>query len=394
MLRKPGGCDQAIAIRFTAFDRARTFIILLVLLYHSVGNYTYFGTGGDKMRWLGFDLVALFTDGFFMACMFLISGLFVWGGLTREGPAAFLRGHAWRLGVPYLLSVFVLVPIAYYPTFLHYHWPGTTDFNFFHFWWRMLTVGPWPSGPAWFLWVLLALDMAAAAVWLAVPRMIEALGSLIFSARNRPVSVFAVFLAISVTAYVPMHLAFGGGSWLELSHFPLPIQTSRILLYAAYFFVGVGVGSVGLRAGILAENCELARRWPVWLGAALACYGALLALVYIQHNWLADSGSPPLVWNAFYGLAFAMFCAAMTFTVLAVFQHFAESKWRLLDALQPASYGIYLLHYIFITWLQYALYDAAFPAGVKFAIVFAGTLAASWPLAVMLRKIPVLARMI
>jgi surface polysaccharide O-acyltransferase-like enzyme len=179
-----------------------------------------------------------------------------------------------------------------------------------------------------------------------------------------------------------------------LSHFPLPIQTSRILLYAAYFFVGVGVGSVGLRVGIIAENCELARCWPVWLGAALVCYGALLVLVYIQHNWLADPGSPPLAWNAGYGLAFAMFSAAMTFTVFAVFQHFAEARWPLLDALQPSSYGIYLVHYMFITWLQYAVYDASFPAGVKFAIVFAGTLAASWTLAAMLRKIPILARMI
>ena len=191
-----------------------------------------------------------------------------------------------------------------------------------------------------------------------------------------------------------MHLAFGGGSWLELSHFPLPIQTSRILLYAAYFFVGVGVGSVGLRAGILAENCELARRWPVWLGAALACFGALLALVYIQHNWLADSNSPPPVWNAGYGLAFAMFSAAMTFTVLAVFQHFAERKWRLLDALQPSSYGIYLVHYIFIMWLQYAVFDYPLSAGVKFAIVFAGTLSLSWALVAALRKIPFVARMI
>jgi peptidoglycan/LPS O-acetylase OafA/YrhL len=393
MLRKTDESDQVTGVRFAAFDRARTFIILLVVLYHSVVNYRYFGDG-DSMRWLGFDLIALFTDSFFMACMFLISGLFVWDRLTGKGTAAFLRGHAWRLGVPYLVSVFVLVPIAYYPTFLRYHWPGTTDFNFLHFWWRTLTVGPWPSGPAWFLWVLLAFDVAAAAVWLVAPRAIQALGGLIFSARHRPMSVFAVFLAISIVVYLPMHLAFGGGSWLELSHFPLPIQTSRILLYAAYFFIGVGVGSINLKAGILAENCELGRCWPVWLGFALACYGAILALVYIQHNGLADPGSPPLAWNAFYGLAFAMFCAAMTFTVFAVFQHFAEARWPLLDALQPSSYGIYLVHYMFIIWLQYAVFDAWFPAGVKFAIVFAGTFAGSWALAVMLRKIPLVARMI
>src|SRR3954468_23303045 len=117
MLRKPDGSDQsAIAgARIAAFDRARTFVILLVLLYHSVINYTYFGHG-DRMRWLGFDLVVLFTDSFFMAFMFLVSGLFVYGSLTRKGPGAFLRGRLWRLGLPFLISIFVLMPVAYYPT--------------------------------------------------------------------------------------------------------------------------------------------------------------------------------------------------------------------------------------------------------------------------------------
>jgi len=181
MLRKPDEIDQAIMApaRIVPLDRARTFIILLVLLHHSVINYTWFGHG-DPMRWLGFDLVVLFNDSFFMASMFFISGLFVRDSLMRKGSAIFLRDRAWRLGVPFLISVFVLMPIAYYPTFLRYHLPGTTDFNFLHFWWRTLTVGPWPSGPAWFLWVLLALDVIAAAVWSMAPRVIPALGQLIF----------------------------------------------------------------------------------------------------------------------------------------------------------------------------------------------------------------------
>jgi peptidoglycan/LPS O-acetylase OafA/YrhL len=393
MLRKPDGSNQTTTTRIAALDRARTFIILLVLLHHSVVNYTYFGHG-DKMRWLGFDLVVLFNDSFFMACMFLISGLFVRNSLTRKGWAIFLRDRAWRLGVPYLLSVFVLMPIAYYPTFLRYHLPGTTDFNFLHFWWHTLTVGPWPSGPAWFLWVLLALDAMAAAVWLVAPRVIQTLGWIIFSARNRPMLAFVVFLMVSIAAYLPMHLAFGDASWLEPGRFPLPIQTSRILLYAAYFFTGVGVGAVSLKAGILAENGELAKRWPVWLAFAIAFYGAIVGLVYIHHNWVADFDSPPLIWRAGYGLAFAMFSAAMTFLVPAIFLRFSEIDWRLFDALQPSAYGVYLLHYIFIIWLQYAVYDYSLPAGVKFAIVFAGTLSASWALTVLLRKIPVVARMI
>jgi len=395
MLRKPDGSDQAMTApaRMVPFDRARTFIILLVLLHHSVINYTYFGHG-DSMRWLGFDLIVLFNDSFFMAFMFFISGLFVRDSLVRKGPAIFLRDRVWRLGVPFLLSVVVLMPIAYYPTFLRYHLPGTTDFNFLHFWWRTLTVGPWPSGPAWFLWVLLALDAVAAAVWWIAPRFIPTLGQLIFSARNRAMMAFVVFLIVSTAAYLPMHLAFGDVSWLELGRFPLPIQTSRILLYTAYFFVGVGVGAINLRAGLLADSGELAKRWPVWLAFAVAFYGAILVLVYAHHNWVADFDSPPLLWKVGYGLAFAMYSAAMAFTVSAVFLRFAKFSWRLLDALQPAAYGIYLLHYIFIIWLQYAVYDYSLSAGVKFAIVFAGTLSMSWALTVILRKIPVVARMI
>ena len=73
MLQKSVTGEQATTAptRIVAFDRARTFITLLVLLHHSVVNYTHFGSG-DKARWLGFDLIVLFNDSFFMACMFLI----------------------------------------------------------------------------------------------------------------------------------------------------------------------------------------------------------------------------------------------------------------------------------------------------------------------------------
>jgi len=395
MLRDTG--ESALAAtgvaRIVAFDRARTFATLLVVIHHSVVNFTYFGNG-DRIRWLGFDLVVLFNDSFFMAFMFLISGLFVHESLTRRGAAAYLRRRAWRLGVPLLISIFVLIPIAYYASFLRYHLPGTTDFNFFHYWWRMITVGPWPSGQSWFLWVLLAFDVIAVAIWSMAPRILAAFGQLIAALCNRPMTAFAAFLIVSIVSYLPMHLAFGDGAWFEPGHYPFPIQTSRILLYPAYFFIGVGIGVVSLRAGILAENGEIAKRWPVWLALAVLFYGAILLLVYAHHNWIANFASPALWWTIAYGLAFASFSAAMAFAVPATSLRLAHASLRLLDAMQPSAYGIYLLHYVFIIWLQYVVYDPAFPAGVKAGIVFAGTLAGSWALTVLLRKIPVVARMI
>jgi len=254
MLRKPHSGERTViaAERIVPLDRARTLITLLVVLHHSVINYTYFGDA-DRMRWLGFDLIVLFNDSFFMACMFFISGLFVRGSLARRGPGNFVANRTWRLGVPFTISIFVVTPIAYYASFLRYHLPGTTDFNFFHFWWHTVTIGPWPSGSAWFLWVLLALGAIAALLWAAAPRVIETLGHLIYARRDRPTTAFVAFLIFSIIVYLPMHLIFGDSSWLEPGHYPFPIQTSRILLYAGYFFTGVGVGAVSLRAGMLAD---------------------------------------------------------------------------------------------------------------------------------------------
>src|SRR6201987_2343927 len=113
MLRKPDSSDQAVTAtaRIVAFDRARTFITLLVVLHHSVVNYTHFGNG-DKARWLGFDLVVLFNDSFFMACLVLISGLFVHQSLSNRGVSNYVGNRTWRLAIPYVLSIFVLMPVA------------------------------------------------------------------------------------------------------------------------------------------------------------------------------------------------------------------------------------------------------------------------------------------
>ena len=395
MLRKVGESDQATTMkgRIVALDRARTFITLLVVIHHSAVNFTHFGNG-DRMRWLGFDLVVLFNDSFFMAFMFLVSGLFVHDSLARHGAGGYLRRRAWRLGMPLLVSIFVLIPIAYYASFLRYHLPGTTDFNYFHYWGRMITTGPWPSGQSWFLWVLLVFDVIAAAIWMTAPKILGAFGRLIGALRSRPAIAFAAFVVVSVVSYLPLHLWFGDGAWFEPGHYPFPIQTSRILLYPAYFFTGVGIGVIGLRVGILAEDGEVERRWATWLSLAVLFFGLILLLVFAHHNWIENFAAPALWWRAAYGTVFAIFSAVMAFTVLATSLRLSRASLWLLDAMQPQAYGIFLFHYMFIIWMQYFVYDPAWPAGVKAAMVFAVTLGGSWLLTVLLRKIPLVARTI
>jgi len=65
-----------------------------------------------------------------------------------------------------------------------------------------------------------------------------------------------------------------------------------------------------------------------------------------------------------------------------------------LDALKRDAYGMYLVHYGFVVWLQYALLGAALFAVVKGAIVFAGTLLLSWGTIAAVRRIPPAAQVI
>jgi surface polysaccharide O-acyltransferase-like enzyme len=389
MLKKTDDTRLAtgVAERIVPLDRARTSITLLVVLYHSVINYTYFGIDGDRMRWIGFDGVVLFCDSFFMACMFFISGLFVHDSLARRGASNYLASRAWRLGVPWLVSIFVIMPIAYYR---YYH----TGLSFFGFYQHMVDVGPWSPGSSWFLSVLLVFDAVAVLIWIAAPRAIAALGLRLAWLADRPLTVFAAFLAASILIYLPLHMIFGDSSWLTAGHYPLVIQTSRILLYVGYFLAGVVVGAAGLNRGLIAEDGEFAERWSLWLAVALAFYGAIIALVYVHHSGLIELRTPPLWWQTAYGLAFVLFGAAMTFTLPAIFLRLARSRVPLLDAMQPSAYGIYLLHFIPLLWLQYILAEPPLPAFVKFLIVFAGTLSVSWGATLLLRRIPAVGRTI
>src|SRR6195256_5705110 len=99
--------------RNASIDRTRTFLTLVVLLHHAVIPYTYFGHT-DPKSWIGFDCVVLATDSFFMAMFFFLSGLFVWPGLAHKSPATFFRDRLLRLGLPFAVAAFTVIPIAYY----------------------------------------------------------------------------------------------------------------------------------------------------------------------------------------------------------------------------------------------------------------------------------------
>jgi hypothetical protein len=57
-----------------------------------------------------------------------------------------------------------------------------------------------------------------------------------------------------------------------------------------------------------------------------------------------------------------------------------------LDSLSGNAYGMYLIHYAFVVWLQYLLLPTGLNAATKFAIVLAGALSLSWSTSVVFAR--------
>ena len=380
--------------RNLAFDRARSFIIMLVLIHHSVIPYTYYGHT-DRQWFLGFDGIVTFNDTFIMAAMFLLSGLFVWPSLQRKGVNDFLRGRLLRLGLPLAIGVIILMPIAYYAIELRNAGSGS---GFAAYWWKTVTVGPWESGPIWFLDVLLAFDLLTVAIYCVAPGLVDTIGRWSAASLQRPACAFWALLVTSVVAYVPVALYDGIERWFTFG--PLAIQASRAPLYLLYFFVGVGIGAVRGDRSVLSGDGKLAQQWPAWLGAALLTYAGLIALIYYKREYLPDPDNPPLRWDILHAVLFACFCAAQTINVIALFLKFDNDGWSIFDSLRESSFGIYLIHYVPLLWLQYALFGITLvpntqgTAILKAVIVFVLTLMISWAATAALRKIPGVARVL
>jgi hypothetical protein len=378
-----------------ALDNLRAFVILLVLSFHSVLAYLNFLPAApfpfddppylwrafpvvDHARWFGFDLFCAWQDVFLMSLFFFLSGLFVWPSLERKGARIFLHDRVLRLGVPFALVVALLMPLANYPTYLQ----TAADPSLTGFWRHWLALPFWPCGPMWFLWLLLAADFVAAGLHQYAPRWGDALIRFSSTAGPRPARYFAALVIASAIAYIPVAVLFTPSTWAAFG--PFGFQLSRPLHYAVYFFAGIGVGACGIERDLFAPEGALVRRWVVWLVAAV---GLLLLWMGLTAQTMTDGGPTSLGLQALADLSFVLACFSSCFAVLALFLRFAGRRLPALAGLRRDAFGLYLVHYVFVVWLQYALLGVGLFAAAKGAIVFSGTLLLSWGTIAVVRRI-------
>ena len=121
----------------------------------------------------------------------------------------------------------------------------------------------------------------------------------------------------------------------------------------------------------------------VWLAAALAAL-----FLWMGVTSLTLEGGAPLLIETAADFCFVLACAAGCFFVIASSLRFGTIPSTPLDSLSTNAYSLYLVHYNFVIWLQYALLGIALFALVKGVIVFCATVILSWLTILLYERIP------
>lgn len=384
MVNTPAG-PKPSRPRSCALDYLRSTITVLVVLLHAILAYPTWGIFNptdyvhstapviDPMPSRVFDLPPVLLNNFFMALMFFISGLFVWKSLTKKGAAAFLMDRWRRLGISFVVSLAVIMPIAYYPALLR----TRAEQDALSYWlgWS------WNSGPAWFLSMLFSFDLLLAIWFQVIGQTRQAVPETLVT---QPRAFFLALVILSGLGFMPLMALYGPFRWLEWGPFIIS-QACRPLLYAVYFVAGVVVGSRGLESTFLTPDGPLAKRWRVWLIAAI---GVTLTLVVALGSVRLDPTRPwmrPAGWWQL-GACMVLYSATLSMAFLALFLRFMHVRYPWADNLSDNAYGIYVVHYPFVVWTQYLLLGSSMPATSKAMIVFSVSLGLSWITSALLRS--------
>lgn len=361
-------------------DHLRAFITVLVVAHHSTLSYTTFAWFNkdayitsthpvvDTARWKGLDIFVNFNDIFFMSLMFLISGIFVVSSLQRRSVSTFIRDRFYRLFIPFIIGVTILMLLAYYPAYYLAH--GQHDIKGYIV--DYFTVEAWPVGPPWFIWVLFLFNVVFA---LCYP--------IIKNGLHVP-KLFLSWYIVTWLLYVPLAVAVNPEAWTGIG--PFDFQISRMPLYFGYFMLGVLIGAKGLNNGSFANGTAFVRMWPFWLFSSLAVFAFLklseAPLLGMVNRLELSMLQATLIYRSIWILSCMMSCIACLTIFKSLFYQ-TNNRWK---SLSENAYGIYLVHYIFVVWCQYLLLEFQLPALMKAVITFIVALVVSWWVTALARK--------
>jgi fucose 4-O-acetylase-like acetyltransferase len=354
-------------------DRLRVVLTALVILHHTA--ITYGGSGGwfyREVRDGGTPTSLLLTvfcavnQSFFMGMFFLLAGYFTPASLARKGVRQFIQERFVRLGIPLLVFGLALGPLAVALV------PAGGRIG--ERWLALMSQGTFVIGPLWFAWALLLFALAFVA-WRRV--------------RPGP-------------ATPPGRAMPSSGAWLLAA---LAVGTAalgiRQIVPAGESVLGLQLGYFASYVFLFALGCVAwSHRWLERVERRQAVRWAWVALIAIPMLFIAAAFSGALEgksvnFNGGLGLPAVVYAFWEPFVawgvialLLVVFRERFNAPSQLWQGWGAQAYGAFIVHAPIVVGLSVVLASWSVPPALKFVVVGAAALMASFAVAAALLRLP------
>ena len=351
--------------RIHFLDNLRTFLIFLVivlhagLVYETVLENSWIVSDPDKSSTIG--LIRMYLDIFVMFAIFFISGYFIPYSVSSKSTSKFLVSKFRRILLPWIISVFTLIP-AYKAIFLYSRGlPQEAWFSYFHLFNR-------EGGNPYFyadnpvqnwLWFLPVLFM------FQVTYMIHVKTNILPMKISLKRGVVLTFIIGVVYSIIISSLNLKGWYHSGLLHF----QNERLLIYFMMFLLGALCYRLKVfelkssKKSYIISNIVLTFSMGIYTVVALNLF----------FNIIEPGRNYYFISEFFDRLLYYSSMLITMFSMLYVFIYSFKkslniSNW-LMEQLASNSYFVYIIHVIVMGLVALSIINISMPVYVKLLIV-------------------------
>ena len=350
--------------RHYGLDWLRIGAFALLILYH-IGMvfvpWGYHAKTAQPLAWVAIPMLAV--NSWRLLLLFVVSG-YASRALLVRGPATghFAVNRTWRLIIPLLFGVIVVVPLQPWVELITQH-GYTHDFGYFllhdYFSFRVvngLALPTWQH--LWFVAYLWIYTMVLAVLVAAMGQRSSQRGF------DRLFGGWLVWLLPAAWLVLVSAWLFPG---IGPSNDLVGDSVSHVQYLPAFLFGFALAGSTPALA-------TMRRLWPWALAIGIACYGIVAAT---ELRW-PNSSMPTWPW----GILFASARAVQGWSMIVALIGFADSHlnrdlpWR--RVLTEAVFPFYIIHQTIIVGVEGALLPFGLPRLVEFGVLVVTTLVGCW----------------
>ena len=356
---------------------ALVVVVHVACTYGGPGGWSYTESGADFWSVLPLTILNATSQSFFMGMFFLFGAYFTHLSFQKKGAMIFVKDRFFRLGIPLAITYYLISPFTSWIVW-GIRYPEQADISFIELW---MTKNRFGVGVMWFAEALIYFSILYMIARLFIPwlRKTEKLNLPMIKSIHILIASILLGLVTFLARFEFPLFTGSHGTNFNLAHFPQ---------YIFLFILGI-MGARYRFDELITLN--QAKKW-MWAAAGMVFIG--FPLVFFFGGAQGGDLSPYFGGATWQSLGFSMWEQMTGIFIMAALIGFFRTKWnhqsKMDSNLSGAAYALYVFHPPIIVWvcLQFRNWEAMHL--VKFLTITPIALLASYLVALLIKRVPIL----